>query len=127
MVEDYEKFKIKEYKHWILFLHKNQYPYIGRCYAWAKREDANLITDMSREEQEELFNIIIPQWDKAIKKLFNHDRPNLSILGNTSPHLHAHLIPRYHNPVTHYKIEFIDPNPNSNYSPYSKKEIGLEI
>jgi diadenosine tetraphosphate (Ap4A) HIT family hydrolase len=32
---------------------------------------------------------------KAIREVTGAERVNLSILGNTVPHLHAHLIPRY--------------------------------
>ena len=52
---DYSEFKIKEYDFWDLFLHVNQYPYLGRCYAWAKREDADQITGIKSGELVELF------------------------------------------------------------------------
>jgi len=124
---DYDRFKIKEYGFWNLFLHKNQYPYIGRCYAWAKREEADKITDISSRELIELFEEIIPAWDKAVYQLFQHDRPNLAILGNETPHLHAHLIPRYNTPRTLYNVTFTYPNPTGNYAPYPKQKIELYI
>ena len=123
----FDKFKIKTYSLWDLYLHKNQFPYVGRCYAAAKRENAAKITDMTPEEGAELFNIIIPEWDKSISALFQHDWPNVAILGNDWPHLHAHLIPRYSTPRTVQGIEFVDPNPKGNYSPYPKKELPLEL
>lgn len=55
---DYERFKIKVYQFWELFLHERQFPYLGRCYAWAKRGDAQKFTDMSPEEGEELITIV---------------------------------------------------------------------
>ncbi len=54
---DFSKYQIRQYDLWDLFLHKNQFPYIGHCYAWARREDAEKITDISREELTELFKI----------------------------------------------------------------------
>ena len=123
---DFEQFKIKLYDHWILYLHQHQFPYIGRCYAWARREDAAKVTDLSSIEAKELFEIIIPQWDQGVRKLFRHDWPNVSILGNEAPHLHAHLIPRYHSLRQFYGLEFVDSNPKGNYAPYLKKEIPLE-
>jgi len=120
---DYEQYLIRKYKHWGLYLHLEQYPYVGRCYAWALREDADLVEDMTPEEREELFGIILPAWSAAIKKLYNHDRSNLAILGNTSPHLHCHLIPRYKKPQNQYGIEFVDPQPTRNYAPHPKKEL----
>jgi len=124
---DYEHFKIKVYDNWELFLHTNQYPYLGRCYAWAIRPDANKVTDMDKTETDELFNIIVPEWDRAVSELFDHDWPNVSYLGNTSPHLHWHLIPRYHTPRKFYDTDFIDPNPTGNYAPYPKKPLPEEV
>jgi len=124
---DYSQFKIKEYSFWDLFLHIQQFPYLGRCYAAAKRPDAESILDMLPEEGQELFSVIVPAWNKAVKTLFNHDWPNVAILGNDWQHLHAHLIPRYFSPHSAYGIEFIDPRPKGNYAPYDKKEIPLEV
>ena len=123
---DYEQLKIKAYSLWDLFLHKHQFPYIGRCYAWAKREDAKTVRDMRKDERGELFDIIIPEWDIAIKILFAHARANFTSLGNTHNHLSWHLIPRYKQSRELFGIDFIDPDPSRNYSPYPKKEISLE-
>jgi diadenosine tetraphosphate (Ap4A) HIT family hydrolase len=120
---DFERFKIKQYKLWDLFIDKNQFPYLGRCYASAKRPDADVVTDMTSEEALELFGKIIPAWDRAVKELFNHDRPNLAILGNEWRHLHAHLIPRYQTPRIFQGVEFQDPNPQGNYAPYPKRKL----
>ena len=124
---DYEQFKIKRFDLWDLYLHKNQFPYIGRCYASAIREDADLVTKMQTAEAEELFSIVVPKWHEAISKLFGKSRPNIAIFGNEWPHLHAHLIPRFFGTKTFYGIDFIDPNPKGNYSPYPKREISLDI
>jgi diadenosine tetraphosphate (Ap4A) HIT family hydrolase len=124
---DYELFKIKEYDTWDLFLHVNQFPYIGRTYAWAKREDADLITDINLEETAELFGKVIPAWYRAVKKLYNHDRPNLAILGNEVPHLHAHLIPRYNSLRNFHGHNFVDQNPKGNYAPYPKVGISKDV
>jgi diadenosine tetraphosphate (Ap4A) HIT family hydrolase len=123
---DYEQFRIKRFDLWDLYVHVNQYPYVGRCYAAAQRENARKITDMTMLEGEELFGKVIPAWDKAISQLFNHDRLNVALLGNTWPHLHAHLIPRYITAREAFGVVFTDPNPKGNYSPYPKKELPLE-
>ena len=127
MPTEFSQFSIKKFEHWELFLHKNQYPYIGRCYAWALREDAQKITDITREESQELLELIIPRWDKAIQELYQHTWPNVAILGNDAPHLHAHLIPRYNQPVIVHGVTFTDPNPKGNYSPYPKQELSLDF
>lgn len=120
---DFERFKVKSYSQWDLFLHKNQFPYIGRVYAWAKRPEADLVTDMGVREGDELLYEIIPDWVRAIRELWGDHRPNVSILGNESPHLHAHLVPRRRSPITFEGIEFVDPNPNGHYSPYPRREL----
>ncbi len=124
---DYEQFKLKSYKFWELFMHKDQSPYIGRCYANAKRKTANTIGDMAKEERDELFDLIFPQWESAIKSLFAHTRANIAALGNTYNHLNWHMIPRYKEPREFLGMQFIDPDPTRNYSPYPKNNIPLEV
>ncbi|MCR4284650.1 MAG: hypothetical protein NUV97_01235 [archaeon] len=124
MAEDFERFKLKTYDLWDLFLHERQSPYIGRAYAWARRPEADLVSDASRGEILELFEVVIPDWERATRELFRHDRSNVAILGNEAPHLHAHLIPRYQTSRTFAGIDFVDPNPRGNYAPYPK--VGLD-
>jgi diadenosine tetraphosphate (Ap4A) HIT family hydrolase len=124
---DYEQFKIKRFNLWELYLHKNQFPYLGRCYASAIRKSIDLVTEIETTESEELFSTVIPEWYKAVSKLFGEFRPNVAILGNEWHHLHIHLIPRFYDSKTFYGIDFIDPNPKGNYSPYSKREISLDV
>jgi diadenosine tetraphosphate (Ap4A) HIT family hydrolase len=125
-MDEFAQFKIAAYGYWELFLHKQQFPYVGRCYAAAIRPSAESILDMHPWEAEELIGKVVPAWNKAVKTLFNHDWPNVAILGNDWRHLHAHLIPRYFTPRTAHGIEFVDPRPKGNYAPYDKKEIPLE-
>ena len=124
---DFEQFKIQRFGHWDLYLHKNQFPYIGRCYASAIRPDADVVTDISAEEAVELARIVIPSWHTSVAALFGASRPNVAILGNEWQHLHAHLIPRFEGTKKFYGIDFIDPNPTGNYAPYPKKEISLDV
>lgn len=121
-------YQLKWYEYWVLYLHPNQYPYLGRCYAAARRAEADVVTDMTAEESFELFQMIIPEWNVTLKKIVGEGfRPNVAILGNDWKHLHCHLIPRYEKVVTLREIEFIDPNPSGNYSPYPKNKLPLVI
>ena len=46
----YEKFKIKEFNHWIVYLHSEFYcQYLGSVYIWAKRDEDVDIMEMSAE------------------------------------------------------------------------------
>lgn len=123
---DYEIFKIRSYSVWDLYLHKEQFPYIGRCYAAAKRPEADNVLDISTWEMEELFIDIVPDWFNAVKELYKADWPNVAMLGNDWQHLHTHLIPRYFESRSFHGIDFIDPKPTKNYAPYEKKDIPLE-
>ena len=51
MQSEFEPFKIKTYTLWDLYLHKNQFPYLGRAYAWAQRENAQKISEMNKNER----------------------------------------------------------------------------
>lgn len=124
---DYSQQLIKNYSYWDLVLSKYQSQFIGMCFAWALRDDADRVTDMNLAEREELFGLITPRWDEAIKKLFNHDRTNIAILGNETPHLHAHLVPRYKSPRYFYDRKFIDPNPIGLFYPLDRTELPLEL
>ena len=125
--DEYAKYRLMEFKHWTLYLHNEQYPYIGRCVAAANRKEADVLTDGTLEEYTELHMKIIPLWVSTCEKLYEMDRPNLAILGNTWNHLHAHLIPRYHKVKTFHKIEFFDENPTGMYAPYKKMDIQPQI
>jgi diadenosine tetraphosphate (Ap4A) HIT family hydrolase len=126
-VADYSKFLLREYHHWDLFLHKNQYPYLGRAYAWARREEAVEVKDMTTSEREELFDIVLPHWEMAMERNYGKFKTNFAFFGNDTPHLHAHFIPRFNEVKRFYELEFIDPNPTGNYAPYPKREVSLEV
>lgn len=124
---DYEQFKIKRFDNWDLYLHVQQFPYLGRAYAWARRDGVNEVSQMNSDERDELFDVVIPSWENSMKLFHDKFRTNLAIFGNTSPHLHAHLIPRFETPRQYRGIDFIDSNPTGNYAPYPKKELPLEM
>ncbi|HLD00949.1 MAG TPA: hypothetical protein VJC39_04340 [Candidatus Nanoarchaeia archaeon] len=108
---DYNQLLIKQFQHWALYLHESQFPNLGRCYASALRSEADIVTDINPAETEELFFKIIPSWHRTVKELYGECRPNVAILGNLWPHLHAHLVPRHKENKQFYGIEFADPNP----------------
>lgn len=112
---DYRKDLIKEYKHWKIYIHRNQC-YLGRVYMWAKREDALDFFDMTKEEQEEYFKIG-RKIKKTLKKLFNPNLYNYATLANVACHLHTHIIPRYKDKRKMFGITFKDERWGRNYAP----------
>ncbi len=90
---DFSKYLIKKYKYWSVYLHPNQ-NLLGRCIVWCNRKSALDFSDASFEELKELLNIV-KKLKKTCKKLFNPDWFNYTFLGNKTPHLHLHFVPRY--------------------------------
>jgi diadenosine tetraphosphate (Ap4A) HIT family hydrolase len=113
MEKDYSQFLIKEYKYWLVNIHENQ-GYLGRCVVWCKRSDALDLTDATKEEQEELFEIL-KKLRKALRDLFQPNWFNYAFLGNETRHLHCHFIPRYAKPRVLMGILFEDKLYGHNY------------
>lgn len=92
-MDEFLKYKIKDYKYWSVYIHQNQ-RYLGRCVIWCNRENALDLTDITKEEEEELF-VIVRDLRETLKILFQPDWFNYAFLGNETRHLHGHFIPRY--------------------------------
>ncbi len=105
-MDDFSKYKIKDYKYWSVFLHKNQ-DCLGRCYVWCNRENALDLADVKSDEQKEFF-LILQDLKKALQKIFQPDWFNYAFLGNETKHLHGHLLPRYATPREFEGIVFKD-------------------
>ena len=112
-MENFSKYKIKDYKYWSIFIHQNQ-GYLGRCVIWCNREDALDLADATPEEREELFSVL-KKLGNAIKMIFQPDCLNYSFLGNEMRHLHGHFIPRYAKPKVFEGITFEDKLYGHNY------------
>ncbi len=105
---------IKSFNYWTLAIHTNQ-SYLGRviCYLNTYKEN---ISDLKQEEYLELLEII-KAYQNAITKLWNPDWWNYAQLGNTTPHLHFHFIPRYKDIRFFEGEKFIDELWGKNYAP----------
>ncbi len=112
-MEDFSKYKIKDYKYWSIFIHQNQ-GYLGRCVIWCNREDALDLSDATKDEQKELFIVLI-ELRKAMQKAFQPDWLNYAFLGNETKHLHGHFVPRYAKPKEFEGIIFKDEAYGHNY------------
>lgn len=105
---------LKSYQYWGLYLHQTQ-DYLGRCVAWCKKEAEDVAIDLSPEEQQELF-VVLREARTAINSAFQPDRFNYAFLGNKTPHLHGHIVPRYKQAKVFNGVEFTDKKYGSNYS-----------
>src|SRR3989344_3516676 len=124
-MENFTKYKIKDYKFWSIFLNQNQC-YLGRCIIWCNRKDALDLVDATPEEQKELF-IVLNKLGNAIKKAFQPDWLNYAFLGNEIKRLHGHLIPRYAKPKIFEGITFEDKLYGHNYKTDHSFYVSSEI
>ncbi|OGB74126.1 hypothetical protein A2V68_02210 [candidate division Kazan bacterium RBG_13_50_9] len=113
--------KIKEYRYWNLFLNENQ-SYLGRCVLMLEREGANFLVDTTQEERDELFQIL-GEWQEALTELWHPDWWNYAQLGNVTPQLHFHLVPRYKEPREFGGEKFVDEKWGHDYAPAPKREV----
>lgn len=115
---EFDRLKIKEYKHWSVFLNENQC-YLGRVALVAKRKDAVDFIEMTHAERDEFF-VVGSEVNRALKKSFQPDHMNYASLGNSYRHLHVHFIPRYATKRVFHGIEFVDTRWGKNYEPYDR-------
>ncbi len=117
----YEQLKLKDYRFWVLFLHRNQY-YLGRSYAWLKRPgEMQRLSELNHAERNELFDAVLPQFESATASLWRPDHMNYAWLGNHiethGGHGHLHIIPRYSRAVHLEGLELTDNRWGRNYAP----------
>ncbi len=125
----YAKYALKTFAHWTIFLHKTQWPYIGRAYAWATREvPMHRLSNLTVDERHELWNHVLPEYEQALQVLFHPDHVNYAWLGNEvsvhAGHGNLHIIPRYRSVRFHRGIGFHDMRWGANYAPVPPCPIG---
>lgn len=116
---EYERWKISTFTYWAVYLHAEHPNYLGRLYIWLLRDEADLM-DVTLEEREELF-LIGSRLKMALRKLFQVDCFNWAALGNSTPHCHVHVIPRYKTKRVYQGEVFCDYQWGKNYAPYDIK------
>lgn len=119
--DPYEKWKIKDFEFWTLYLYtKNPY-YLGRSYAWLRRAgDMQVIGSTMTDEWIELRTVSIV-FARAIERLWQIHFTNDSLLGNEfhihRGHLHMHMIPRFPEPILLAGHMFRDEQWGKDYKP----------
>lgn len=59
-------------------------------------EHVREMTDLSDSERSGLMRVVFAT-ERALRELLHPDKINLASLGNVTPHLHWHVVPRYRN------------------------------
>ena len=67
--------------------------YPGFCRVICNRHVKEM-TDLNADEQHALMNVVFVV-ESALREVMQPDKINLASLGNMTPHLHWHIIPRY--------------------------------
>ncbi len=125
---DYSEWKIKDHQYWTLFLHGESQRYLGHSYAWLRRSvRMQRLSDLTHEELYELWKFILPQYERALDRLWCPGLINCAWLGNEfhvhGGHGHMHLIPRYESSVPFAGLEFRDDEWGKHYEPYPKLKL----
>ncbi len=108
--EDDYGFTIADMSSALLRLQKNQYV-VGYTTFISKRHVCE-IYELTPGERIEVF-ADLSRASQAVAQAFGALKINLQMLGNSTPHLHAHIIPRYYG----------DPAPDSPIDPWKKKRL----
>ena len=59
------------------------------------KRHAREMGDLSREEREALMAVVF-EVEAAVRETMQPDKMNLASLGNMTPHMHWHVVPRFH-------------------------------
>lgn len=87
-----EDLQIMEFANSLLMLNRDQF-FPGYCLLFTRRHQTELFkmeTALRQELTEEVSLIA-----SVLAEVFNADKMNYELLGNMSPHIHWHLIPRH--------------------------------
>lgn len=93
-----------------LFLHRNQYV-PGYCVLVCKKHVREPF-ELTKVERQSYFEDL-SRTGEVLEKLFGSIKMNFQVLGNTVPHLHCHIVPRYYG----------DPAPGRPIDPLAKKVL----
>jgi diadenosine tetraphosphate (Ap4A) HIT family hydrolase len=106
---EYQKYVAGEYPHWVVLVAQRQYcP--GKVILWS-REDVSELYQLSEPAWLELREVL-HKVHEVLDTIFQPNLFNECKLGNSTPHLHLHVIPRYDSRRTafwrdrNYKDEF---------------------
>ena len=121
-----ERWIIKKFKYWTIYLAKNQY-YLGRVYVALNRHGPEKTTELTKEEWAELKEIN-DRLAIALSSLYKYDLINYLVTqGRDRYHFHMHLVPRHENAINFYGEEFKDEMWGKLPFPTPKREFNEKI
>ena len=89
-----EKYFIKKFEYWNVYLHESQY-YLGRVRIALNKHGPEEVSELNDQEWNEL-KTIIDKVSKVLKSLYKYDLINYAGLQNKDRnHFHLQLVPRY--------------------------------
>lgn len=103
-----------------LYLFREQ-TYRGRCIV-ALNEHETEFFHLSQEKQDAYMRDVA-QTANAIEKAFSPNKINYGAFGDTMPHVHFHIVPKYENEYTWGKMFEMNPAPNKQLSDAEYEEI----
>jgi diadenosine tetraphosphate (Ap4A) HIT family hydrolase len=79
---------------WGVALYRNQ-TYLGRSMVYLRSRAIEDPLELSAEERDELWGLVLPALTGAVRAAFAPDRFNYAHLANRTNHVHWHVVPRY--------------------------------
>jgi diadenosine tetraphosphate (Ap4A) HIT family hydrolase len=79
---------------WAVVLYRNQ-TYLGRCLVYLRTRPLADVLELTGEERDELWDVVLPRLKRALDAAFAPDRLNFAHLANKKRHVHWHVVPRY--------------------------------
>lgn len=124
---EFSQYRVEQYSNWDVQVFRDDQYYIGRLAVVLKGRHIENMVNLTKEEREELFELVLPDINRGLNNLFSPDHYNYASLGNDCRHLHLHVIPRYKNPVTFDGTEFEDEYWNQTYKQdYERIELPID-
>ena len=97
--------ELGSFRHWRITVARDQ-KYLGKCIIALRRHEEDFLA-LRADERDEMWQAASAVRD-ALTRSFGPDHFNYQVLGNSVPHVHMHLTPRYTSPREFAGMTFTD-------------------
>ena len=113
---------------WAVVLYRNQ-TYLGRCLVYLRTRPLPDLLELTGEERDELWDVVLPRLKRALDAAFAPDRLNYAHLANRKRHVHWHVVPRYDTvPMRMFAgATFFDTRPGQIFRTKARGKVGREV